>query len=94
MIFCFMAIISCNESKLRELDSKIDYSLTKNWLSLPTDNAMEVDVFYVYPTAWYKEDANEPNFCAIDNRIMLIGSKQALDRQATAFETVGNMGLF
>lgn len=69
----------------------VDYSQTENWLYLPGIVEKDVDVFYVYPTAWFKEDSAEPNICAIDNRIMRIGSQNAFDRQATAFETVGNI---
>ncbi|MDR3590855.1 MAG: DUF3089 domain-containing protein [Negativicutes bacterium] len=68
-----------------------DYSKPEHWLSLPVVVDKKVDVFYLYPTAWIKVDANEPNICAIDNPIMLIGSKAAFGRQATAFETVGNI---
>jgi len=72
-------------------ENTTDYSKAEHWLSIPTNNTKEVDIFYVYPTAWYKENPAEPNFCAIDNRIMLKGSKAAYERQATAFETVGNI---
>ena len=72
-------------------DFVTDYSRPEHWLSIPDSNTKDVDIFYLYPTAWYKEDDSEPNYCAIDNRIMLIGSQQAFDRQATAFETVGNI---
>lgn len=82
--------ISCEKSDPID-DYVIDYSKPEHWLSLPANNAFDVDVFYVYPTAWYKEDSTESNFCAIDNRIMLIGSQSAFDRQATAFKTVGNI---
>jgi hypothetical protein len=50
-----------------------------------------VDVFYVYPTAWRKLDPDEPNICSIDNVTMLTGALTAFGRQATAFETVGNI---
>lgn len=86
-----LSFLSCDKSNSTESDIVTDYSKTEYWLSLPTNNEKDVDIFYFYPTAWYKEDLSESNFCAIDNRIMLIGSKQAFDRQATAFETVGNI---
>jgi len=83
---------SCsNPVESTETDSVTDYSKPEHWLSLPADNVKDVDIFYLYPTAWYKEDPSEPNFCAIDNRIMRIGSQGAFNRQATAFETVGNI---
>lgn len=68
-----------------------DYSITEHWLFLPVVVDKKVDVFYIYPTAWQKTDKNDPSVCAIDNPSMLRGSKAAYGRQATAFETVGNM---
>jgi len=68
-----------------------DYTKSEHWLAMPTSAEKEVDVFYLYPTAWQKEDKNEPNICAIDNPSMLKGSKAAFERQATAFEPVGNI---
>jgi len=91
VVFCFISLTSCMTTDIEESDSTIDYSQIKNWLHLPDNAEKDIDVFYVYPTAWFKEDPSEPNICAIDNRIMLIGSKAAFDRQATAFETVGNI---
>jgi len=91
LIVCLISLFSCQESNSQKPDSVTDYSQAKHWLSLPTDNSKNVDIFYLYPTAWYKEDSSEPNFCAIDNKIMLIGSQMAFDRQASAFETVGNI---
>lgn len=73
------------------MDSVTDYARTEHWLAISDDNEREVDVFYIYPTSWYKEDISEPDFCAIDNRIMLIGSRSAFERQATAFATIGNI---
>lgn len=69
----------------------IDYEKTEHWLALPSSIEKEVDVFYLYPTAWHKLDQNEPNICEINNPSMLKGSKTAFGRQATAFETTGNI---
>lgn len=68
-----------------------DYSKSEHWLSLPASVDKEVDVFYIYPTAWQKVDKDDPNICDIDNPSMLNGSKIAFEGQATAFETVGNI---
>ena len=69
----------------------IDYSQIEHWLALPSSIEKEVDVFYLYPTAWQKVDQNEPNVCTIDNPSMGTGSNSAFARQATAFETIGNI---
>ena len=68
-----------------------DYSKPEHWLSLPAVVDKPVDIFYLYPTAWSKVNKADPNFAEIDNPSMLIGAKLAFARQATAFETVGNI---
>ena len=67
-----------------------DYSQAAHWLSLPAVTE-KVDIFYLYPTAWQKVNNSDPNICKIDNPSMLIGAPAAFARQATAFETVGNI---
>lgn len=66
-----------------------DYSQSAHWLSLPTPNK-SVDIFYLYPTAWQNAETL-PKVCEIDNASMLVGAPAAFARQATAFETVGNV---
>lgn len=68
-----------------------DYSKTEHWLSLPATTDKEVDVFFLYPTAWQKVNDSDPNICDIDNPSMVKGAKSAFDRDATAFETVANI---
>jgi hypothetical protein len=68
-----------------------DYSKTEHWLSVPVVVDKKVDVFYLYPTSWHKVSPDEPNICSIDNPTMLVGAKAAYGKQATAFETVGNV---
>jgi pimeloyl-ACP methyl ester carboxylesterase len=70
-----------------------DYSQAANWLSLPVAPvpAKPVDVFYLYPTAWTSTDPDNPHICAIDEPTMLTQAPAAFARQATAFETVGNI---
>lgn len=91
MIFYSMLIISCSESGSPEKEIGIDYSNKKNWLVCPENSPKKVDIFYVYPTAWYKEIPSEPDICEIDNKTMLTGSRKAYEIQATAFETAGNI---
>lgn len=69
----------------------VDYSKPEHWLSLPVSPQKDADVFYVYPTAWIKENKNEPDICEIDNKSMLAGSKITFNAQASAFETTGNI---
>ena len=68
-----------------------DYSNPAHWLSLPAATTFPVDIFYLYPTAWTSSDPANPQVCDIDNASMLEQAPQAFARQATAFETVGNI---
>ena len=68
-----------------------DYSQSAHWLNVPTEITKEVDVFYLYPSAWAKVNADDPIICEIDNPVMLQQSKLAFDRQATAFENSANI---
>jgi len=83
-----LTVCSCDKKDNKPVST---YSKPESWLSLPTSQEKGVDVFYLYPTAWRKMDASEPNICEIDNPIMLKQSKLAFDRQATAFETAANI---
>lgn len=67
-----------------------DYSRAVHWLSIPAV-VKTVDVFYLYPTAWTSTDPDNPHVCAIDEPTMLTQAPEAFARQATAFETVGNI---
>lgn len=69
----------------------IDYARSNHWLNVPASVDKAVDVFYLYPTAWQKTNPNDPGICDIDNASMLHLSKMAFRRQATAFETIGNI---
>lgn len=82
-----LSFVGCSMTK----EVSTDYSKAEHWLSLPDSLDKEVDVFYLYPTAWQKVGKDEPNICEIDNASMLKGSNLAFKRQATAFETVGNI---
>jgi len=67
-----------------------DYSQAAHWLSLPAV-VEKVDIFYLYPTAWTSTDPDNPHVCAIDEATMLTQAPEAFARQATAFQTVGNI---
>jgi len=68
-----------------------DYSKPEHWLSVPAVVDKAVDVFYLYPTAWKKVNKTDPNVDEIDNPLMLKGAKIWFEKQATAFDTVGNI---
>ena len=72
--------------------SAIDYSNSENWLSLPSpgEDTRPIDVFYLYPTQ-YVAAANGPLISEIDDANMVAGAKIAFQKQATAFEALGNI---
>jgi len=80
----------CGSDSSNSTSQATDYSQAAHWLSLPVVTE-KVDIFYLYPTAWSKVNQTDPNICEIDNPSMLIGAKSVFARQATAFETVGNI---
>jgi hypothetical protein len=89
VLLASFTLAACSSSKT-EIKAT-DYSNLKHWLAIPSVADKAVDIFYLYPTAWQKISQDEPNICAIDNPLMVKGSKAAYDRQATAFEPVGNI---
>ncbi len=66
-----------------------DYSDKNNWLNIP-ETDFEVDVFYLYPTAWSRTEA-DPYYCQIDNSTLRAGAQYIYGAQATAFEPVANV---
>ncbi len=87
-----LSIISCKKENAQSsgIDVVTDYSIAAHWLNIPAQ-VKPVDVFYLYPTAWTPDSVSNPLYCDIDNPSMLIGSAAAFSRQATAFETAGNI---
>lgn len=95
VFFLSLTLLSCiNEPRISDFPGSTagttDYSKSGHWLSLPATINKEVDLFYLYPTAWQKA-AGDSNICNIDNPSMLRLSNLALKRQATAFETIANI---
>ncbi|WP_018704688.1 DUF3089 domain-containing protein [Anaeromusa acidaminophila] len=85
LCFSFTMAVSANGAQAT------DYSNPAHWLALPETTDKQVDVFYLYPTAWQKQTPTEPNVCELDNPSMVRGSKLAFARQATAFEPAANV---
>lgn len=67
-----------------------DYSKTYNWLMLSDSIDKTVDVFYLYPTAWSAAE-NGPISGAVTDPGMRATAAAVYEKQATAFDTVGNM---
>jgi Protein of unknown function (DUF3089). len=83
-------LAGCGSDSSNSASQATDYSQAAHWLSIPAV-VEKVDVFYFYPTAWTSADPDNPHVCAIDEPTMLTQAPEAFARQATAFETVGNI---
>jgi pimeloyl-ACP methyl ester carboxylesterase len=81
---------ACGSDSSNSASLATDYSKAAHWLSIPAV-VEKVDIFYLYPTAWTSTDPDNPHVCAIDEPTMLTQAPEAFARQATAFETVGNI---
>jgi hypothetical protein len=67
-----------------------DYSNDNNWLYIDTNSDKEVDVFYLYPTAWQRRDGEE-YLSSIDNLSLRAGAKSVFATQATVYMEAGNV---
>jgi len=90
LVSCLVLTAGCSSDEVSADTKATDYSQSSHWLSIPV-TSKTVDVFYLYPTCWNKVDSTKPNICTIDDATMLKGSAAVYMRQATAFETVGNV---
>ena len=87
-----IVIFSCRKENGQSSGNGVvtDYSIAAHWLNIPAQ-VKPVDVFYLYPTAWTPDSVSKPLYSEIDNPTMLSGSSTAFSKQATAFETAGNI---
>ena len=77
-------ILSCsaNNTQTNKAEINTDYSDKNNWLNIPENpNDREVDVFYLYPTTWSRNDTNESIICPIDYVPMRAEANQCFNRQ-------------
>ena len=89
---CGSSSTSTSTSTSTPTSTAIDYAKAANWLSVPSqlDPVKNVDVFYVYPTAYFA-GSGDPIIGQIDNASMVAGAKSWFQKQATSFATVGNI---
>jgi len=91
IVFIITILTGCSKDNVGPTSSDVtDYSIKAHWLKIPTAN-YDVDVFYLYPTAWKQTDSTKTNYCEIDDATMMTGSASAYARQATAFEPYANV---
>ena len=67
------------------------YAKASNWLARPSHPKKKVDVFYLYPTSYFKTSPSEPVISTINDPGMVAGAKTSFAQQATAFTTVANV---
>lgn len=91
----FVLLITINESCEKDRNTVnedvTDYSKEDHWLITPINHDKAVDIFYLYPTAWTPDSLTNPLYSEIDDPTMVAGSASAYNRQATAFEDIGNI---
>jgi len=83
-----LSIAACGNDN--SVPAATDYSKTAHWMSLPA-TVKKVDVFYLYPTTYKKVSAADPDISDINNAVMRGGASVKFARQATVFETIGNI---
>ncbi len=66
-----------------------DYSNPANWLALPSETPLDVDVVYLIPSACMDPEAGK--VCAVDDPAMRGMGAAYFNQQATCFEGVGNI---
>jgi hypothetical protein len=68
-----------------------DYAQQANWLAHPSHPTRKIDVFYLYPTSYFKTNPSQPVISTINDPAMVAGAKRSFGQQATAFSTVANI---
>lgn len=66
-----------------------NYSDPSNWLALPNETPLDVDVVYLIPSACMDPEAGK--VCAVDDPAMRSLGAVYFNQQATCFEGVGNI---
>lgn len=89
-ILLSIILLSCSANNNTEKTKITDYSDKNNWLSIPS-TSNEVDVFYLYPTTWSRENTNDSIICPINYEPMRKTVTNAMIEQTGIFEEVGNV---
>jgi len=65
-----------------------EYSDPARWLSLPSYTLMDIDVFYLYPTACRNGEAAIRD---VDDPCMVEGARELFEREVPVFEKLGDV---
>ena len=85
------AASSLTSASTRSAAASPNYAQARNWLAVPSGARRKVDVFYLYPTSYFKTSASQPVISTINDPAMVAGAKRSFAQQATAFSTVANV---
>ncbi|KNZ42291.1 DUF3089 domain-containing protein [Acetobacterium bakii] len=66
-----------------------DYQDRNNWMFCTFDSNLPVDVFYVYPTAYYNSPG-EPAICPVTHGAMRQRARENVINKGSVFKAVGN----
>lgn len=66
-----------------------DYRNAHHWMEIPKTIDHPVDIFYLYPTAYFKT-GRAPLICDVDHPAMRARATEHLAYKGSAFQTVGN----
>jgi hypothetical protein len=78
--------------KYGEKITPTDYSDPNNWIETQTDGSFDVDVFYLYPTAWNRAASGEKSYlAAIDNSSMRAKAPVIEAQNTSAFRDYANI---
>ena len=92
LLLILMNIISCNNIKDKKDYYMLDYSNKNNWLYIPENSQEnEVDVFYLYPTTWIRNNNDNNLISDINDKSMREGASNILAFQEELFEEVASI---
>lgn len=74
---------------MNQFKNTTDYNDCKNWMVYESDPNRSVDIFYLYPTAYFK-NIGESDICSVDHEGMRTRACNHVINKGSAFETVGN----
>lgn len=69
----------------------VDYANPDSWLNVPHFAEKPVDVFYVYPSAWYRSKDEAFNICPVTHAGMRRGAQTVYPVQASVFFPLANV---
>ncbi|MDO4289397.1 MAG: DUF3089 domain-containing protein [Eubacterium sp.] len=71
------------------INTPTDYTRDENWMYRPENPELPADVFYLYPTAYYKTPQG-PMVCDASHQGMRLRAREHVDYKGSAFLTAGN----